>query len=202
MKTIMKRLTLLAVGLAGIGYAGRAQAADRQRSIHPDPAGSDRKHGDCRRFGRGATFWDDAVSAAQAWVSVDAGSSPLPRRAYAVWTFFDNDCSGCGGGRRTARYKSGRSSPTTGSRPRRRTVVPAPPAHSSRRPGSASSTPVMPSPPTGHSPAGSATSATPIRPPSATPSGRSRASATRRWPTASARPWRSCRSRSRPTTGS
>jgi hypothetical protein len=45
----------------------------------------------------GLTFWDNAVSAAQAWVAQDDAPG-RPRRAYSIWTFFDIDCPGCGPG--------------------------------------------------------------------------------------------------------
>ena len=98
MKTTVKRLTLMAVLLAGIGYTGRAQAAVagvQYIMILLDQTGS---MSTVSNSGAGTTFWDDAVSGAQAWVAATAGlhRSPLPRRAYAVWTFFDTKCCGNG----------------------------------------------------------------------------------------------------------
>jgi hypothetical protein len=97
MKTTLKRLTLMAVMLAGIGYAGRAQAAIagvQYIMILLDQTGS---MSTVSNSVAGTTFWDDAVSGAQAWVSQDGPNStdtPFPRRAYAIWTFFDNKCCG------------------------------------------------------------------------------------------------------------
>ena len=96
MKTIVKRLILMAIALAGIGSAGRAQAATpgvQYVLILLDQTGS---MATVSNSGAGTTFWDDAVSGAQAWVSFDSGATPLPRRAYSVWTFYDTKCAGCG----------------------------------------------------------------------------------------------------------
>lgn len=97
MKTILKKLTLTAVLLAGIGYAGRAQAAIagvQYIMILLDQTGS---MATVSNSGAGTTFWDDAVSGAQAWVAADgpdSTASPFPRRAYAVWNFYDTKCCG------------------------------------------------------------------------------------------------------------
>jgi hypothetical protein len=43
-------------------------------------------------------FWDNAVAAAQNWLQHDKLSKPgssRPARAYAVWTFLDDQCSKC-----------------------------------------------------------------------------------------------------------
>ena len=100
MKTILKRLTLMAVLLAGIGYAGRAQAAVagvQYIMILLDQTGS---MSTTSNSGANTTFWDDAVSAAQAWVAADGPNftgTTLPQRAYAIWTFFDTECCGQSG---------------------------------------------------------------------------------------------------------
>jgi len=107
MKTIVKRLTLMAVALAGIGYAGRAQAQTQNVQyilILLDQTGS---MATVTNSVAGTTFWDDAVSGAQAWVTADGPNfipppppqSPnLPQRAYAVWNFYDTICCGQTGG--------------------------------------------------------------------------------------------------------
>jgi hypothetical protein len=101
MKTILKRLTLMAVLLAGIGYTGRAEAAVANVQyimILLDQTGS---MSTVTNSVAGTTFWDDAVSAAQAWVSTDGPDftgQAFPQRAYAIWTFFDTECCGQTGG--------------------------------------------------------------------------------------------------------
>src|SRR6185369_3396501 len=97
MKIIVKRLTLMAVALVGMGYAGSAvaQTANVQYIlILLDQTGS---MSTVSNAAAGTTFWDDAISGAQAWVAKDgpdSTESPFPRRAYAVWNFFDTKCCG------------------------------------------------------------------------------------------------------------
>ncbi|HLK92464.1 MAG TPA: dockerin type I domain-containing protein [Polyangia bacterium] len=97
MKTIAKRLILTAVALTGIGYAGRAQAQTQNVQyilILLDQTGS---MATISNSVAGTTFWDDAVSGAQAWVTQDGpnfNGTTLPQRAYAVWNFFDTKCCG------------------------------------------------------------------------------------------------------------
>jgi hypothetical protein len=98
MKSTSFKLALLTGVLAGFAYASpaRAQTPNVQYvMILLDQTGSMATVADTNS---GLTFWDNAVSAAQAWVNADSNTSPLPRRAYSVWTFFDNACPGCGGG--------------------------------------------------------------------------------------------------------
>ena len=84
----------LAGGMAAVTYATPvwAQAADEYVMIVLDQTGSMNQSGIDLGDGKPhGTIFDNAVSAAQAWVSTDSGASAT-RRAYSIWTFKDDNC--------------------------------------------------------------------------------------------------------------